>query len=63
MKIGDIIARKDMPWIAYQIVSENTNFPAWNVELAKFSAKKGVHKKGMVFKDDNRWVVVQSQGR
>jgi len=58
MKIGDLIARKDLLHIIYRIVSENEKWNAWNVKIV--SDPKGLHKEGMVFKDDDRWTVVKN---
>jgi len=61
-KVGDIICRKDMPSIRYQIIvgtstaSEFHNM--WVVKLV--SSRMGMGKTtGMIAKDDDRWEVVK----
>jgi hypothetical protein len=77
MKIGDIIARKDMLLLKCRIIGEIPEWDAWEVEdvtklkgmntpldedemiakgYGKTRRKKG--DKSMVFKDDDRWIVV-----
>lgn len=64
MKIGDIIARKDMPQLKEKIVGESKDWNAWEVIslwTSPFKEDRKRYKKGsisLVFKDDDRWFVV-----
>jgi hypothetical protein len=58
VKIGDVIRRKDMPSILYQIVGTAENWNnMWEVKLT--SKTYGMKlKSGMIDKNDDRWEVV-----
>lgn len=58
MKVGDIIARKDMPQFRFRILGENKHFlEFWNVESIDqlFKTKDNI----MVAKDDDRWIIIE----
>jgi len=68
LKVGDVVARKDMPQFQFRIIGENETFPnMWNVELVLDLSfrklKKDRDKKQMIAKDDERWFVVSSTKR
>ncbi len=60
MKIGDLIARKDMPAHQYRIVGESATWDAWTVKL-EGPSQEGLLKEGLTFKDDDRWEVVKER--
>jgi len=62
MNVGDLIRRKDMPQIIYRIVGEDicgsrVDLYKWMVEVV--TNPRGLRKKGFIFKDDERWEVVE----
>lgn len=60
MKIGDIIARKDMPRIRYRIVGDAKEWADfWAVELLGNS--RGLMQAGIIAKDDERWDVQEEE--
>jgi len=60
MKIGDVIARKDMPSLPYRIIGEHKEWDAWIVNNLRVDLPKNVViSKGLVWKDDNRWEIVK----
>lgn len=56
MKIGDLIYRKDIG-VTYRITGESESWNAWEVERIT-DRRPGTMKAGLVFKDDNRWTVI-----
>ena len=60
-EVGDVICRKDAPWMVYRILSDNESHDAWNVEIVH--KKRGLLSKGIVFKNDERWVKYDSLTR
>lgn len=57
MKVGDLIAKKDMHSTLYKIKGGNIkDANLWDIEL--FSQAKGVTKTGMIAKNDEHWKVV-----
>ena len=66
MKVGDIIARKDMPQLKCKIVGEQNKGKwgdIWYVEEMWVSPFKEDRKRrkrgGFIYKDDERWFVVK----
>lgn len=59
-KVGDIIARKDMPQLLCKIIGECKD--AWYVETMNkiLVRKKALLRGGLVYKDDERWVKVET---
>lgn len=58
MKVGDVIYRVDLPQMGtYIITGESEAWPAWEVE--RQGKVPGSLKKGLVFKDDERWKKVE----
>lgn len=58
-KVGDIIARKDMPQLLCKIIGEQKD--AWYVETLNkiLVKKKALLRGGLVYKDDDRWMKVK----
>lgn len=61
LKIGDIIARKDMPQLLCQIVGENEEWDMWVVRslMDGLVKRRLLRRRGMIAKDDDRWYVVR----
>ena len=64
MKIGDIIARKDMPTLPVKIVGESNEWGGiWYIKiltrLPREDYNRNRSKQGFITKDDNRWEVVK----
>ena len=62
MKIGDVVKRVDFPFL-YRIVGENRTWDWWVLEsLIKEGIPQNPQKScGLISKDDERWIVVESK--
>jgi len=60
-KVGDLIKRKDTPFI-FQIVSENKEWRGmWNIKRITHPdiPRRCLKYESMVSKDDDRWIIVK----